>query len=163
MPIKLNTEMSKCKQCGKCCKSYYLDFCAEDAKLWEKQRDDGVHPNPFDDGYVFYNDPSWTDGFYRESENERACIFGDFYYPQPGKACPYLMYQPHFKKYICRLHAVGAKPLVCRNYICDSLIKEKQQKKEQRRKMMMKERNRQKRHRQKWRVKKVHKCQPERV
>jgi hypothetical protein len=141
--------MSKCKQCGRCCKSYYLKFLPEDAKLWEKQRDVGVYPNPFNDGYVRYNDSLWADGFYQDTKNERAWAFDDPYYPQLGKSCPYLMYQPHFKKYICRLHAVGAKPLVCRGYLCDSVKKEEQRKKEKRREMRMRERNRQKRHRKK--------------
>lgn len=93
----------QCNQCGKCCKSYYLSFTDEDFTRWG---DDFGTTNPIVDGYVTKDDIIWKDGFLHNGR----------YKPGDDKACPYLMYQPHIGKFICRIHHI--KPDVCREYVC---------------------------------------------
>jgi hypothetical protein len=98
-----------CEQCGMCCSIYYLNFTDNDLKTWKKMVKNKIYPNPISDRYVDTKDPLWKDGFYIY-HTYRPSGYG-------GKVCPYLMYQPHYKKFICRLHKQG-KPEVCKNFIC---------------------------------------------
>lgn len=102
-----------CNQCGKCCKSFYLSFTDTDLAVWEKMDKEFNLPNPISDFYVSKDDVLWRDGFFKWTRAAGS----DDYYPNPGTACPYLMYQPRFKKYVCRLQFQG-KPEICRAYVC---------------------------------------------
>jgi len=106
------TQDKSCVQCGMCCSIYYLTFTDDDLKNWKKMEKEKIYPNPLNDGYVQpKKDILWKDGFYvRHSYRPAGGI--------KNKACPYLMYQPHYKKFICRLHKNNGKPEVCRDFVC---------------------------------------------
>ena len=97
--------MIDCKQCGDCCKKYYITLCEEDILMWETAgREDILEVA---DIYML-NNKEMGDGFWRKG--------GDEPHPAPDKACPWLMYQPRTGKYVCRINDV--KPMICRDYAC---------------------------------------------
>ena len=101
-----------CSQCGWCCKYLYFYLEDDDLQKWTEMYIDGVSPNPIEDGYVSGDDIMWKDGFFCEKSKG----WEGPYRPNGEKSCPYLMYQPHLKKFICRLHNIGAKPGVCERF-----------------------------------------------
>lgn len=94
--------MAKCKQCGHCCKSYYIELTSDDLERWEEDGEFDI---------LEIADTRTRDGFWVKG--------GDEPYPTPDKACPFLMYQPRFKRYVCRIN--HTKPEVCRDILCDEI------------------------------------------
>jgi Fe-S-cluster containining protein len=99
-----------CLRCGSCCRSLSIVLCEKDYALWESLcRDDIL---AVADVLFARGDGGRSgDGFWRTGSGAPA--------PSQGTACPWLMYQPAFGHFVCRIH--DAKPSACRDYSCMGL------------------------------------------
>jgi len=99
-----------CKQCGECCKKSYITLNEDDFQLWEdNNRYDILEVADILMDYMVDGERfRCGDGFWRKGSDEPT--------PDGSKTCLFLMFQPHVKKFICRIHDV--KPEICRNYYC---------------------------------------------
>lgn len=96
----------KCKQCGVCCKKFCITLCEEDFYLWENAGRDDIlavaHNFELGDFRI-------GDGFIRKGADDPT--------PDGVKSCLFLMFQPHNRKFVCRINDV--KPAICREYFCN--------------------------------------------